>query len=199
MKKVLITALFTLIATQTFAGAYENRVWQRISPNIATQETATSPVSLEIKTINNGEIVSTTLTKPSDNPAFDRAVIDAVNRTQVLPRDIDGNIKNIKLTVNSDRQLIDSEAILNEQTIKEQQQINARTAAWAKEAKRLANLPGVRIGQSADYVTNNSSWGKPKKINSTVYSNNRSEQWVYGNGDYLYITNGQLTSIQTIK
>lgn len=199
MKKVLITALFTLIATQTFAGAYENRVWQRISPNIATQETATSPVSLEIKTINNGEIVSTTLTKPSDNPAFDRAVIDAVNRTQVLPRDIDGNIKNIKLTVNSDRQLIDSEAILNEQTIKEQQQINARTAAWAKEAKRLANLPGVRIGQSADYVTNNSSWGKPKKINSTVYSNNRSEQWVYGNGDYLYFTNGQLTSIQTSK
>ena len=42
----------------------------------------------------------------------------------------------------------------------------------------------------------NSTWGKPKKINTTVTSYSTHEQGVYGNGRYLYFDDGILTSIQ---
>jgi hypothetical protein len=41
-----------------------------------------------------------------------------------------------------------------------------------------------------------SSWGKPQKINTTTNKWGESQQWVYGNGGYLYFENGVLTSIQ---
>lgn len=41
-----------------------------------------------------------------------------------------------------------------------------------------------------------SLWGKPEKINRTVNRNSTREQWVYGNGQYLYFTDGILTSFQ---
>lgn len=43
------------------------------------------------------------------------------------------------------------------------------------------------------------SWGKPSKINVTIRSSGRSEQWIYGDGlnrDYVYVENGFVTSIQ---
>lgn len=40
------------------------------------------------------------------------------------------------------------------------------------------------------------SWGKPKDINRSVGSWGVHEQWVYSNGNYLYIENGILTSWQ---
>jgi hypothetical protein len=42
-----------------------------------------------------------------------------------------------------------------------------------------------------------SSWGRPEHINRSDYSFGTKEQWVYGNGHYLYFENGVLTSIQT--
>lgn len=197
MKKLLFTLLIAVLSTSAFSGAYETRAWQRISVNLNTQETATTPITLEIKTTNTGEIISTTLVKSSENPSFDRAVIAAVNQTQVLPKDVDGHVKNLKLTVNSNKELIDADALLNEQSIKEQREQQARQAAWAKETKRLATLPGVYIGQTANSVLTNSSWGKPNKVNRSIYASGNHEQWVYGHGDYLYFTNGVLTSIQT--
>ena len=40
------------------------------------------------------------------------------------------------------------------------------------------------------------SWGKPDDINTTIGSYGTHEQWVYGNGYYLYFENGKLTNIQ---
>lgn len=40
------------------------------------------------------------------------------------------------------------------------------------------------------------SWGEPEDINRTTGSYGVHEQWVYGNGRYLYFDNGKLTSIQ---
>lgn len=40
------------------------------------------------------------------------------------------------------------------------------------------------------------SWGKPRKINVTVTSGGKSEQWVYVGSNYLYFENGILTGIQ---
>jgi hypothetical protein len=39
------------------------------------------------------------------------------------------------------------------------------------------------------------SWGNPEKINETITTNSKSEQWVYGK-NYLYFDNGILTAIQ---
>jgi hypothetical protein len=68
--------------------------------------------------------------------------------------------------------------------------------ASAKEAKRLAALPGARIGMTAEQVLKETSWGKPRSINRTTTAYGTREQWVYGNSNYLYFTNGVLTSIQ---
>lgn len=67
-----------------------------------------------------------------------------------------------------------------------------------KEAKEKAKKKqqGVRIGMSEQDVLD-SSWGKPTKINKSVYSWGTYEQWVYPNYNYLYFENGKLTSIQT--
>ena len=39
-------------------------------------------------------------------------------------------------------------------------------------------------------------WGEPQTINSTITASGRREQWVYGDGDYLYFKNGILEGIQ---
>ena len=69
-------------------------------------------------------------------------------------------------------------------------------AAWKAEAARLAALPGVRIGMSADAVLAKSSWGKPASVNRTTTAYGTREQWVYKGHNYLYFTNGVLTAIQ---
>ena len=41
-----------------------------------------------------------------------------------------------------------------------------------------------------------SLWGLPEKVNRTVTQYSVHEQWVYGQGQYLYFTDGILTSFQ---
>lgn len=40
------------------------------------------------------------------------------------------------------------------------------------------------------------AWGKPKQVNKTIDANGVREQWVYGQGQYVYLENGVLKSIQ---
>lgn len=58
---------------------------------------------------------------------------------------------------------------------------------------------GVRIGMTAKHVREKTDWGEPQTINSTITSSGRREQWVYGDGDYLYFRNGILETIQVRK
>ncbi len=51
----------------------------------------------------------------------------------------------------------------------------------------------VKIGMTKEMCE--LSWGKPKSINETITSQNKSEQWVYSQG-YLYFEKGVLTTIQ---
>jgi len=73
----------------------------------------------------------------------------------------------------------------------------AADAERAKEARAAAaakRREGVLIGMSkADVLA--SSWGKPRKINSTHTASGTREQWVY-DGGYLYFMNGVHTTIQ---
>ena len=76
------------------------------------------------------------------------------------------------------------------------QKKQANFIAASKETKRLASLPGVRVGMTAEQVLKETSWGKPRSINRTTNAHGTREQWVYGYPNYLYFTNGVLTSIQ---
>jgi hypothetical protein len=51
----------------------------------------------------------------------------------------------------------------------------------------------VKIGMTKEMCE--LSWGKPKSVNETITSGNKSEQWVYYD-NYLYFDNGILTAIQ---
>jgi hypothetical protein len=72
----------------------------------------------------------------------------------------------------------------------EQNQEKIKKQVLARERKSQ----GVAIGMSKEEVLA-SSWGKPKKINTTTTALRTREQWVY-DGGYLYFTNELLTSIQ---
>ena len=72
----------------------------------------------------------------------------------------------------------------------------ASNNASAKESKRLASLPGVRIGMTAEQVLKETNWGRPHSVNRTTTAYGTREQWVYGYPNYLYFTNGILTSFQ---
>lgn len=68
----------------------------------------------------------------------------------------------------------------------------------AKTSKlcELSKKSGVRIGMTAKAVLEKSSWGEPKGVNKTSTRYGTEEQWVYGDGNYLYFKNGKLTAIQ---
>lgn len=57
----------------------------------------------------------------------------------------------------------------------------------------------VMTGMNANQVRR--AWGKPSKINSSIGSYGKHEQWVYDRGraraQYVYIENGLVTSIQS--
>ena len=80
------------------------------------------------------------------------------------------------------------------------------TAQALKERLRVEKLISIENGQvalgmKADDVIN--SWGKPTKINSSVGSYGRHEQWVYDRGNfnsqYVYVDNGVVTSVQSSR
>ena len=58
----------------------------------------------------------------------------------------------------------------------------------------IGRLPPA-IGMTAQQVRE-SQWGEPQDINKTITANSISEQWVYGNGKYIYLENGIVVSIQ---
>ena len=66
-------------------------------------------------------------------------------------------------------------------------ELKKQLAEWKKQ--------GVQIGMTTERVVL-SNWGKPNKINRSVYSNGvKHEQWCYSGG-YLYFEDGILTGIQ---
>lgn len=65
-----------------------------------------------------------------------------------------------------------------------------------EEKKTELASKGVSIGMTQEQVKS-SSWGEPKKINTTQSKYGVSEQWVYEGGNYLYFDDGILTTIQT--
>jgi hypothetical protein len=73
---------------------------------------------------------------------------------------------------------------------------DAQKLADAVRAKAVCEKKGgVLIGMTEQQVLA-SCWGRPRGKHTTTRAAGTNEQWVYGNANYLYFTNGILVSIQ---
>jgi hypothetical protein len=59
-------------------------------------------------------------------------------------------------------------------------------------------LGGASIGMTKPQLVA-SCWGKPLGTNTTLTAGGDREQLVYGGGNYIYLENGRVTTIQTAK
>lgn len=76
------------------SASYAGRLKARIKPNIVfTDDVTSNPSALvEVRAAPDGTILSRRLLKPSGLAAWDDAVLRAIDRTEVLPRDVDGRV-----------------------------------------------------------------------------------------------------------
>lgn len=76
------------------SASYGGRIRARIKPNIVfADEIAGNPMAeVEVKTAPEGTIISRRLIKSSGDKSWDDAVLRAIDKTEVLPRDVDGRV-----------------------------------------------------------------------------------------------------------
>jgi colicin import membrane protein len=76
------------------SASYAGRIKARVKPNIVYTGTPSgnAPAEVEVRLAPDGTIVSQRLAKSSGLPDWDLAVQRAIERTQVLPRDVDGTV-----------------------------------------------------------------------------------------------------------
>ena len=76
------------------SASYAGRIIARVKPNIVMTESITgSPrAEVEVRAAPDGTIVGKRLDKSSGNKDWDDAVLRALDRTEILPRDTDGRV-----------------------------------------------------------------------------------------------------------
>ncbi len=76
------------------SAGYAGRIIARVKPNIVfTDAIVGKPTaSVEVRTAPDGTIVGRRLVKASGNKEWDEAVLRALDRTEILPRDTDGRV-----------------------------------------------------------------------------------------------------------
>lgn len=77
------------------SSSYAGRIAARIKSNIVFSETlSNNPIAfVEVRTAPDGTIVGRKLIRSSGHKSWDEAVLKAIDRTEVLPRDIDGTVQ----------------------------------------------------------------------------------------------------------
>jgi colicin import membrane protein len=73
---------------------YAGRIKARIRPNVTFTETVSGNpvVEVEIRTSPDGTILSQKISKSSGVPSWDNAVLRGIEKTEILPKDVDGTI-----------------------------------------------------------------------------------------------------------
>ncbi|OYU43761.1 MAG: protein TolA [Burkholderiales bacterium PBB4] len=76
---------------------YAGRISARIKPNITfTEILSDNPLAkVEVRTSPDGTIISRRIVQSSGVKAWDEAVLSAIDKTEVLPRDVDGRVPSI--------------------------------------------------------------------------------------------------------
>jgi colicin import membrane protein len=102
------------------SDSYGGRIRGRVKPNIVfTDDIPGNPVAeVEVRAAPDGTIVGVKIIKSSGTKSWDDAVVKALHKTEVLPRDIDGRVPSptvggLKSKCNSES-LLDGQGILVE-------------------------------------------------------------------------------------
>lgn len=76
------------------SASYGGRIQARVRPNIVyPDDIATNPAAeVEVRAAPDGTIIAKTLLKSSGVKSWDDAVLKAIDKTEVLPRDVDGRV-----------------------------------------------------------------------------------------------------------
>lgn len=76
------------------SAGYAGRVVARIKPNIVfTEDISTNPTAvIEVRCAPDGRIIGKKLIKSSGIKTWDEAVMRAIDKTEILPKDIDGTV-----------------------------------------------------------------------------------------------------------
>jgi colicin import membrane protein len=76
------------------SAGYAGRIVARVKPNIVLTESVPSTLraEVEVRCAPDGTIIGRRLVKSSGNKDWDEAVLRALDRTEVLPRDTDGRV-----------------------------------------------------------------------------------------------------------
>jgi colicin import membrane protein len=79
------------------SASYVGRLAARVKPNIVFTESVSgnSAVEVDVRTSPSGNILSARVTKSSGVKAWDDAVLRAIEKTEILPRDTDGTIPSL--------------------------------------------------------------------------------------------------------
>jgi colicin import membrane protein len=79
------------------SASYAGRIVARVKPNIVLTEAvpATLRAEVEVRAAADGAIVGRRIVKSSGHRAWDEAVLRALDRTEVLPRDTDGRVPSL--------------------------------------------------------------------------------------------------------
>lgn len=79
------------------SAGYGSKVSAKVKPNIVfTEDLAGNPTAeVEVRAAPDGTIVGRKLLKSSGNRGWDEAVLKAIDKTEVLPRDTDGRVPSL--------------------------------------------------------------------------------------------------------
>jgi hypothetical protein len=69
-----------------------------------------------------------------------------------------------------------------------------RAMRWPEATKERVLNRRIALGMTAEMVR--LAWGRPTDINRTTTARGTWEQWVYGDGAYVYLQNGVVTAFQ---
>ena len=75
--------------TPSLSSAYTEKIKASVMSNVSEQPNA-GPVSVKIKSRPDGMILAKQLTRSSGDPDWDNAILQAIDKTEKLPTDIDG-------------------------------------------------------------------------------------------------------------
>ena len=83
------------------SASYAGRIRARIKPNIVYgDDKPGNPVAeVELRTAPDGAIIGRKLLKSSGQPAWDEAVLKAIDKTETLPRDVDGQVPSLLVII----------------------------------------------------------------------------------------------------
>lgn len=81
-------------APVSFSAAYAQQVVQRVRPNIVFGDEVDSNPAATVEVVNapDGTILQVRLIEGSGHSNWDAAVVKALERTAVMPRDVDGRV-----------------------------------------------------------------------------------------------------------